>query len=394
MVGFFGGGFARGLQGGISAGNQIAETQMRKQQFQAQQEAARLELMEKNFQRMVETLQLFEPTLEAAPQAFAEGTATRAQFDKALDLLRTTAAETGRDPGLADAIGEAFLSRTQIQPDAQSPIGKLIQDRNALPEDSPDRAALDKSIEDAIREDPDTQTVNVRSANGDQVTLLINSKTGATVAELGRGPSVQFQPTELPASKQQQIAERGDVLQQGIEQVESLLALPEGTFGAAASVKRSVRGVARTTGELLDLGLPDSVAGPLKGLAQIGESLIDQAVGEGRLDAETAAEVSRSDLTEAETVEIQLAFLVANALQPDGKLLKDSINSARQIVKLSGFTSEKTARERLATVLNILKRSQKGLKGSAESVGKKPGGESESKKFRYNPETNELEPVQ
>lgn len=155
----------------------------------------------------------------------------------------------------------------------------------------------------------------------------------------------------LTAKQALDVQQRLDALDEGVNVIDQLISIgqqPGAQLGALGTLSRLGREGLRLADEAA--GAP--IAAGFESMGRMAEDLIGQELETGQIDPEVAGLLLEGDdLTNVPTLERRLAYFYARGvLQPNDRLLKDTIKSAQEAVKITGLVSEKTALERMANI--------------------------------------------
>ena len=212
--GGLGAGLAKGLTAGLEVGSTL-QSRVATQRLTSEQQA---ETARKNTvtQAQAQLAKLGEAlantrtaTKEGAP---ATPKITQSLVDQFVSLSNNLAGLTGRPlpQGAAEAQARALLtapSPQDIREQKALAIGSEAAATTeaavaALPETAmiEEQTAAARAAGTAAGTPAGTQVVQTRDKFGNVVDTLVASDTGLPIRELGRGPSITFQPTELPSA--------------------------------------------------------------------------------------------------------------------------------------------------------------------------------------------------
>lgn len=198
--------------------------------------------------------------------------------------------------------------------------------------------------------------VNSRDKKGNKVTQLVDlNDNGKVLKEIGRGPSVQFQPTTLPtANKRADLSSARDTLKSASDVAASLIAEIDSNpqrFGFVGSVI----GTAQTIGA----ALAETVnAGGI--LEQVTD---DIGLGKAR---EAVGRLFDPRLPQITVAENALAYALAKKRKPNKVLNKQDVELAKKDVKLRGLTTAADVRAKLNAIKTEL---DEGVIGLEKTIG-------------------------
>ena len=281
----------------------------------------------------VQTLRQFAQTPAAAPeQEFV--TKLRALGDLGIDLTPEQVVK-----------GAGFdLPPEQLGTLAQKVADLKAQGVTPTPEQMLQMAgAVQQGQEFSFEVDPTTGRIGVRMGTG---------------AASGGGPT--FAQGQVHNERLDQFSQLEESLNQLVQHGES-----EGSqFGAVATVGKAITEVGRVAGEAGEAALPEPLGGIMRNLGKVAGDVI---LSDDNIDPVAKAELmDQMTLGGLEAEEAKLAYLYARTvLQPDDRLLKDTLEAARKSTRL--FTirrSEKTILETLRQIQKGLARAKKGVQES------------------------------
>lgn len=140
-------------------------------------------------------------------------------------------------------------------------------------------------------------------------------------------------------------------------------------FGAVGTVRKVKE---TTVGVLSDVFSAMNI--DTRELAKRIDSLIETERKTGGVDAEGAVLLAPPTVGEIDVLESMLTYMVARTLQPEGRLLADTIKTARKSASLTGLTSSAQVAERVETLTSMLenrrstvqRRLQQGVQGKTD----------------------------
>jgi hypothetical protein len=289
---------------------------------------------------------------------------------------------------LPGAQGEGFtLSQGQQRRDA---AGNIIAENPAAPDAYTQKIA---AVEAALgRQTTEQEKLQIANAVAQQsgFSLSIDPSTGQIALTqgggggggAGTGGGAAGGPGGIPigtppAALVQETGERLTFLDQAVADIDRLIGIgqqPGAQFGTVGTIKREVREWGRIAQEGTAGELGAILSGPLKNLAQTAEGLIGAEIREGLIEPAAAAELLSGDpLTSAADLEKRLAYFYARTLQPDGRLLADTIETAKTQTKIfTLFKSEETAIEQLLSLRQGMVAARNNLAGSAPGFQGQP----------------------
>lgn len=186
---------------------------------------------------------------------------------------------------------------------------------------------------------------------------------------------------KLTAGQQQATGVEIAAMDSAITDIDTVLQQPSGSIGIVGTAKKAIREAGRMGKEIGVAGLPEPIANAVTGIVSIADEML------GLEDPAVRRQFDITGMTESAAIEQRLAYAYAKSLQPDGKLLADTIKTAKEQMKIFGWTSETTARERLGVI-------QQGIKRTRDNLAAASGAEQPAAPARrgiYNPETGEIE---
>jgi len=272
--------------------------------------------------------------------------------------------------------GEGFtLSPGQQRRDA---AGNIIAEAPAAPDAYTQKiTAVEAALGRPTTEQEKLQIANAIAQQGgftlsitpDGQIALTQGGGGAGAGGAGGGAPGGIPIGTPPASLVQETGERLTFLDQAITDIDTLIGIgqePGAQFGTVGTIKKEVREWTRIAKEGTAGELGAIVSGPLKNLAQTAENLIGAEIKEGLIEPAAAAELLSGDpLTSAADLEKRLAYFYARTLQPDGKLLADTIETAKAQTKIfTLFKSEQTAIEQLLSLRQGMVAARNNLAGA------------------------------
>lgn len=352
--GFFLGGMAEGIQTARenafrerALGLQEQGLDLQKQKIQAdidlstkQARRAAAKDLETNIKTVITntTEMIKQPGVSQASRAKAVAVAEKT----VMALNRTLAALSSKDgivspdygPLLHSAIETAVPFATAEEAKAKAAAGQTrattqagidvkTDPANIAAEAAATRATSQATAEGTALGTPDTpKVVTSRDENGNLRTQLVHSKTGAVIKDFGTGPTVQFQPTQLPNAKPKEIEALDNaeiaarnvidtalVLRRDInEGGPAILSTPGAFAGGVQTIRAAVNGFAQLTGIKLDV-FEDGT--PTATMNVRGNDILDRIEGAANLNAVTKSAI------------VNLAFSAAAASGQEGRGVSD-----------------------------------------------------------------------
>lgn len=209
--------------------------------------------------------------------------------------------------------------------------------------------------------------VNSRDKKGNKVTQLVDlNDNGKVIKEIGRGPSVQFQPTTLPtANKRADLTSARDTLKSASDVAASLIAEIDSNpqrFGFVGSVVGTAQTIGAAIAETINAG------GFL-------ERVVDD-IGLGKT-RESVGKLFDPRLPQITVAENALAYALAKKRKPNKVLNRQDVELAKRDVKLRGLTTAADVRAKLNAIKTEL---DEGVSGLEKTIG--PLEKASQKTFR------------
>ncbi len=291
-------------------------------------------------------------------------------------------------------------------PAAQSPIGKLQADKEALlargmqPND-PTILAIDAAI-DKAGENETALAQNVGFVESKLGRRLTEVELLAMSNAIQAGFSVEVNPdgtmkvvsgiqpqggSGLSAQAELDLDRERNFLQNNIDAVRQVLDLPPGRLGAAGLLKRVASEAGEIGGDVLSTFLPDPIVEPFLQIGRFAERLAGQDTD---LTPEQRAEFFDDPINTVAGLSGRLTYAYAKTLQKEGKLLKDAVNDARDVANLqSAFRSEDRTRTNLNLMLDAFEDNYAAITpGSVPTGAGQPTGQ--DRIFEFDPTTGTI----
>jgi hypothetical protein len=201
-------------------------------------------------------------------------------------------------------------------------------------------------------------------AFGSGLNVEFNSQTGDF--SLSQGP-------RLPASKAEDIRQLASGLGRDIDLIENLLLLPEGSFGTTAALKLFASEVGEISSSLVSDFFPTRTVDALTGIGRFAEGLF-RSEKKDDISPELRKELFDDPANTVAGLSGRLTYAYARTLQPSGKLLKDAVNTAREVAGTTALTtSDPRTRTNLRIILDALRDSFVTLTGEESPTTQRPG---------------------
>ena len=283
-------------------------------------------------------------------------------------------------------------------PAAQSPIGKLQADKEALlargmqPND-PTILAIDAAI-DKAGENETALAQNVGFVESKLERRLTEVELLAMSNAIQAGFSVEVMPDGTmkvvsgiqPQGGTSDVERERSFLQNNIDAVRQVLDLPPGRLGAAGLLKRVASEAGEIGGDVLSTFLPDPIVEPF---LQIGRFAEDLAGRDTDLTPEQRAEFFDDPINTVAGLSGRLTYAYAKTLQKEGKLLKDAVNDARDVANLqSAFRSEDRTRTNLNLMLDAFEDNYAAITPGGSPRVREPSGQ--DRIFEFDPTTGTI----
>lgn len=343
---------------------------------QAQQDAFKAEILRREEAREVAKFQAAQAAAQrqqAAQQGLAQFIQNRippgSRQDSAVALLQQALAGVkGAGPALADVLendpiiqNDQFFDRDAIdgvlaeagvfdasvnarQAEAQDVAREQLavsQGNLAVSRENTGLRRQELARQQEADQKLDTAVTKIPQPDGSTRTVLVNKQDGSEIRELGQGFSTLTPASELPASRADEVQASRDMLTGArtvVSRVRRSLSEAPARGGLLGTIKKGVQTV---TGIASDFLSNDMLSGYL---GEIANDITD-----GRTEREVG-ELFDPELPRNALAENQLAYALARARKPVGRINVDDIRSAKTDTKITGLFESADIKERMKAI--------------------------------------------
>lgn len=187
----------------------------------------------------------------------------------------------------------------------------------------------------------DTAVTKIPQPDGSTRTVLLDKQTGVEIRELGQGFSTLTSAGELPASRADEVQASRDMLSGArtiVSRVRRSLIEAPARGGLVGTVKKGIQTFTGIASDFLD---NDLIGGYL---GEIANDITD-----GRT-AREVGDMFDPELPRNQLAENQLAYALARARKPVGRINVDDVNRAAEDTKITGLFEAADIKERMKAI--------------------------------------------